>query len=92
MSLPKCNRKILRAVVVSNKAPKMLVVRHDSFKRHPVYGKVVSFRKKLYVHVDQQNVPAIGDEVTIVESRPFSKLKKWRLLNENTASVTMQND
>ena len=73
------NRKRLTGVVVGNKMAKTLVVEVTKDCRHPVYGKVVKRRKKFYAHHNGENNYEVGQQVTIVESRPISKLKKWRI-------------
>lgn len=70
------NRKIKQGVVISNKMNKTIVVKVERTMRHPTYGKVVKRRKKFYAHDEQQNCN-IGDTVTIMETRPISKLKRW---------------
>lgn len=73
-------RKTRTGVVVSNKADKTLVVRVDRRKAHPRYHKVITVSKKYYAH-DENNEAKIGDTVEIMETRPLSKLKRWRLIN-----------
>jgi len=65
-------------VVVSNKMQKTVVVKVERKFRHPKYDKVIVRSKKYYAHNEDENVQ-IGDEVTIVETRPLSKLKRWRV-------------
>ncbi|MFN3244674.1 MAG: 30S ribosomal protein S17 [Planctomycetota bacterium] len=72
-------RKVARGVVMSNKMDKTLVVQVNRKVRHPVYEKFVSKKTKLYAH-DDQGEANIGDIVEIVQTRPLSKLKRWRLL------------
>jgi small subunit ribosomal protein S17 len=64
--------------VVSDKMDKTIVVRVDRRTRHPVYGKVIKVSKKFYAH-DEEQKAKVGDFVRIVESRPMSRLKRWRL-------------
>ena len=71
-------RKTRTGVVVSNKADKTIVVSIERQFVHAKYGKTVRKTKKYYAH-DEQNVCTIGDIVTIMETRPLSKLKCWRL-------------
>jgi len=71
-------RKQRKGVVVSRSGDKSLVVVVERHKRHPLYGKVMKTRRKFHVH-DADNVAGVGDTVRIVESRPISKLKRWRL-------------
>ena len=72
-------RKVREGVVVSVKMDKTCVVAVVDRVRHPRYGKTVQRTKKLYVH-DQQNDAGVGDRVRVMETRPLSKLKRWRLL------------
>ena len=64
--------------VVSNKMQKTIVVEVTRKKAHPMYGRVISIRKKFYAH-DEKNETHAGDVVKIEESRPLSKLKRWTL-------------
>jgi small subunit ribosomal protein S17 len=70
--------KELIGTVVSNKMQKTIVVEVTRKKAHPLYGRVISIRKKFYAH-DEKNEAHTGDTVRIVESRPLSKLKRWTL-------------
>ena len=65
-------------VVVSSKPDKTITVRVDSAKPHPKYLKIVRRSIKLHVH-DERNEANVGDTVRVVETRPLSKLKRWRL-------------
>jgi small subunit ribosomal protein S17 len=71
-------RKLLIGTVVSNKMKKTIVVEVTRKKAHPLYGRVISIRKKFYAH-DEKNDAHIGDTVRIEESRPLSRLKRWQL-------------
>jgi small subunit ribosomal protein S17 len=71
-------RKTRSGVVISNKMAKTVVVETERRLRHPVYGKVVRKRHRFYVH-DENKVCQEGDLVRIVETRPLSKLKRWRV-------------
>jgi small subunit ribosomal protein S17 len=71
-------RKTRSGVVVSNKMAKTVVVEAERRLRHPVYGKVVRKRHRFYAH-DEKQVCHEGDLVRIVETRPLSKLKRWRV-------------
>jgi small subunit ribosomal protein S17 len=71
-------RKERRGVVVSSKPDKTITVRVDSAKPHPKYLKIVRRSVKLHVH-DERNEANPGDTVRVVETRPLSKLKRWRL-------------
>lgn len=72
-------RKVMRGMVMSCKMDKTIVVQVDRKVRHPLYEKFVSKRTKLYSH-DENSEAAVGDIVEIVQTRPLSKLKRWRLL------------
>jgi len=72
-------RKVLSAIVVSNKMDKTLVVNVTHSAAHPLYRKVVKTTSKCYVH-DDKNEAQIGDVVEIMETRPLSKMKRWRLV------------
>ena len=71
-------RKVREGIVLSNKMDQTLVVVLTERVSHPKYGKTVQRSKKLYVH-DANNDANIGDRVRVVETRPLSKLKRWRL-------------
>ena len=71
-------RQERRGVVVSDKGEKTIAVSVDVKKLHPKYKKVVRRTRKFHAH-DEQNAAGIGDVVRIVESRPLSKTKNWRL-------------
>lgn len=72
-------RKTRTGRVVSNKMDKSITVAIDRQVKHPIYGKFITKTKKYMAH-DENNDAKIGDLVTITETRPLSKLKKWRLL------------
>jgi len=74
------NRKIRQGVVVSNKMNKTIVVLVQRTVTHPVYKKVIRQSKKYHAH-DETNTCKIGDVVRIMETRPLSKTKRWRLLD-----------
>ena len=65
--------------VVSNKMQKTIVVAVEDRVRHPLYGKTIKRTKKFKVH-DENNVCNVGDVVKIMETRPLSKEKRWRLV------------
>jgi small subunit ribosomal protein S17 len=71
-------RKVRTGVVVSNKMDKTVVVEVSRKVIHPVYKKYVRRRKRFMAH-DQENQCRIGDEVLIVETRPLSRHKNWRV-------------
>lgn len=71
-------RKVRTGVVISNKMDKTVVVEVSRTVMHPVYKKFVRRRKRFMAH-DERNVCRIGDEVMIVETRPLSRHKNWRV-------------
>ncbi len=71
-------RKEVVGEVVSNRMHKTIVVEVVRKKAHPFYGRVVSKAKKFYAH-DEKNEAHVGDVVRLEETRPLSKLKRWRL-------------
>ena len=71
-------RKQKTGFVVSDKMDKTIVVKVVRLTKHPLYGKVIKKIKKFYAH-DQDNVAKVGDQVTIFEGRPMSRLKRWFL-------------
>ena len=73
-------RKERIGVVVSNKMEKSIVVAVKRKEKHPKYGKFVNKTKKFVAH-DEENKCDIGDTVLIMETRPLSKNKRWRLVN-----------
>lgn len=72
-------RKTRVGKVVSNKMDKSIVVTIDRKTMHPMYGKFVNKTKKFVAH-DEKNECSIGDVVEIMETRPLSKTKRWRLV------------
>lgn len=75
----KSNKRVLTGRVVSNKMKKTIVVAIERRKLHPLYKKYITVTKKLKAH-DEANDCGIGDLVRVIESRPISKEKHWRLL------------
>jgi small subunit ribosomal protein S17 len=73
-------RKVREGIVVSDKMDNTIVVAIVERVRHPKYGKTVQRTKKLYAH-DATNDAKIGDRVRVSETRPLSKLKRWRLVD-----------
>ena len=71
-------RKVRTGVVSSNKMDKSITVAVKWKEKHPIYGKFVNKTKKYHAH-DEKNDCNIGDTVRIMETRPLSKLKRWRL-------------
>ena len=72
-------RKVRTGVVVSDAMDKTIMVRIDRQVRHPLYGKIVRRSSKLAAH-DETNDAHVGDTVRVVETRPLSKSKRWRLV------------
>ena len=72
------SRKVKIGKVISNKMDKTIVVAIEENKKHPLYGKIVKRTYKLKAH-DEENVCSIGDKVKVMETRPLSKDKRWRL-------------
>ena len=72
-------RKVLIGTVTSNKMDKTIVVSVETSVKHPIYGKVVKRTYKLKAH-DEENQCQIGDKVKVMETRPLSKDKRWRLV------------
>ncbi len=78
MSANTSNRKVRQGVVVSDRMDKTIVVNVERYFKHPVYKKYIRRHKKYMAH-DEENICRIGDVVQIVETRPISKNKCWRL-------------
>jgi small subunit ribosomal protein S17 len=76
----RADRKVRQGVVVSISGDKTCVVRITERKPHPMYRKMITSSKKLHAH-DEHNEAGVGDIVRIMETRPLSKMKHWRLLN-----------
>ena len=75
-------KKILEGVVVSDKGNKSITVVVERKYQHPVLQKVVKSKKKYHVH-DEKNLFKVGDKVSIIESKPISKTKKFIVIEEN---------
>lgn len=73
------SRKIKEGIVVSNKMQKTVTVRVERTCKHPHFEKAILRVKKYYAHTDSDDIK-IGQRVKIVETRPLSKLKRWRVL------------
>ncbi|HXG42415.1 MAG TPA: 30S ribosomal protein S17 [Dehalococcoidia bacterium] len=71
-------RKVLEGVVVSDRMQKTVTVAVERVTRHPLYKKTIRRRKKYHAH-DENNECRVGDRVLIVESRPLSRTKRWRV-------------
>ena len=72
-------RKTIVGRVVSNKMDKTVVVAIEDNVKHPIYGKIIKRTLKLHAH-DEENVCGIGDKVEVMETRPLSKTKRWRVV------------
>jgi small subunit ribosomal protein S17 len=79
MSTERNSRKERQGVVVSAAGDKTCVVKVEARKRHPLYGKMITRSTKFHAH-DENNECGVGDVVRIMETRPMSKLKHWRLV------------
>ncbi len=79
MTQERNNRKVRNGVVVSAVNDKTIVVKVTERKKHPVYSKMVTRTKKFHAH-DENNAAGVGDTVSIMETRPLSKKKRWRLV------------
>jgi small subunit ribosomal protein S17 len=72
-------RKVREGYVVSDKMDKTIVVTLEDRKKHPLYGKVMRTTKKVKAH-DEANTAGVGDRVLLMETRPLSATKRWRLV------------
>ena len=72
-------RKVRVGLVVSNKMDKTVTVAIADNVKHPIYGKIVKHTLKVHAH-DENNECGIGDKVSIMETRPLSKTKRWRVV------------
>ncbi len=76
--MDRSQRKVRTGIVISDARDKTVTVEVVDSKRHPKYGKTVPVRRKFHAH-DETNNARMGDTVRIVETRPLSKSKRWRL-------------
>jgi len=76
---PRGQRKTRTGKVVKNAMNKTIVVQVERTLAHPLYGKTIRRRSKIYAD-DPQNSAGVGDRVLVMETRPLSKLKRWRLV------------
>jgi small subunit ribosomal protein S17 len=76
---PRGRRKVREGIVVSDKMEKTVVVEIEDRVKHPLYGKVLRRTSKLKAH-DEQNSCGIGDRVSLMETRPLSATKRWRVV------------
>ena len=72
-------RKVRVGKVVSDKMDKTVVIAIEDNVKHPVYGKIIKHTLKVHAH-DENNTCGIGDKVKIMETRPLSKTKRWRVV------------
>ena len=72
-------RKVMQGVVVSDKMDKTIVVLVEDRVKHPLYGKVMTKSSRIKVH-DEDNTAGVGDRVRVMETRPLSANKRWRLV------------
>ena len=79
MSTERNSRKERQGVVVSTAGDKTCVVKVEARKRHPLYGKMITRSTKFHAH-DENHECGVGDVVKIMETRPISKLKRWRMV------------
>lgn len=80
------SRKVRTGVVTSVSGAKTIVVTITERKRHPKYGKMMTSSKKLHAH-DEECTAGVGDTVRVMETRPMSKMKRWRLIEVDRKSV-----
>jgi small subunit ribosomal protein S17 len=79
MEMERALRKERTGIVTSTKMDKSIVVSVERREKHPIYGKFIKKTKKFMAH-DEKNECGVGDMVRIMETRPLSKLKRWRLI------------
>ena len=72
-------RKVRQGVVISDKMDKTIFIASKFKEKHPIYGKFVQKTKKYHAH-DEKNEAQVGDTVQIMETRPLSRTKRWRLV------------
>ena len=79
-------KRILTGTVVSSKTNKTIVVKVTRRVQHKLYKKIISQSKKYHAH-DENNSFKVGDIVKIIESKPISKLKSWKVINDNQEKI-----
>ena len=79
MTEARAGRKVREGMVVSDKMDKTIVVTVEDRVKHPLYGKVMTRTERIKVH-DQDNSAGVGDRVRVMETRPLSATKRWRLI------------
>lgn len=96
-NLPTTSRDVRKervGYVISDKMDKTVVVRVDRRVRHPKFEKVLTLASRFYAH-DEKNEAKIGDRVRIIETRPLSRLKRWRLVEiveKGTSKISTQSE
>lgn len=88
MAIERGNRKTRIGIVVSDKMEKTVVVQLDQLVAHPIYKKYIKRRVKIKAH-DELNESKVGDKVLIVETRPLSRDKRWRVREILEKNVTV---
>lgn len=83
------NRKVRIGTVYSDKMNKTITVNVETVKQHPLYKKIIKTTKKYKAH-DENNEAKVGDLVKIIESRPLSKDKRWRLVQIIKKAKTLE--
>ncbi|MDX9868297.1 MAG: 30S ribosomal protein S17 [Kiritimatiellia bacterium] len=73
------SRKVRKGKVISKSGRKSVIVQSERRERHPIYGKVIRRFKKYHAH-DESDTVQVGDSVTIMETRPLSATKRWRIV------------
>ena len=86
--MERTHRKVYQGVVVSDKMDKTIVVEVSTSKRHSMYGKRVKYSKKFVAH-DENNEAEMGDTVAIMETRPLSATKRFRLIKVVEKAVVL---
>lgn len=86
--MERAQRKVMQGRVVSNKMEKTIVVAVERKMRHPIYKRTITMTKKYKAH-DENNEAKIGDTVVIMETRPLSKDKRWRLVEITERAVAL---
>jgi len=76
------SKRVLKVKVISKAGDKTVVGLHEFLVKHPIYGKYLKKRKKYMIH-DENNTANVGDEISIMESRPLSRRKSWVIVNNN---------
>ncbi|MDD3732762.1 MAG: 30S ribosomal protein S17 [candidate division Zixibacteria bacterium] len=77
--IQRATRKVRVGTVISDKMDKSIIVRVDRTMKHPLYLKTIRTFSKLYAH-DEKNEAKVGDLVQVMETKPLSKTKRWRLV------------